>query len=255
MNSKKSEWIKMTISTIDQSQRNAARVAGFTFLFAIVIVILANFGINLRLIVPGKAAETAKNILAQESLFRLGIIAHLVYSAGIIVLLTVLYVILKPVNHAVALLAASLRFVYALVWIFIALNFFTALRLIGSTDYLRVFEADSLQALAKLYLSSSDAYYVGLLFWSLSSTFCSWLWFKSNYIPRALATFGVISSVWCVFCALTYLIFPNFENIVGLWWFDLPMLIFELAIGFWLLFKGLSPSGMVQPSITNQEKL
>jgi len=254
MNSKKSEGIETTISAIDQSQHKAAKVAGFTFLFAIVILILANFGINLRLFVPGNAVETAKNILAQESLFRIGIIAHLIYGAGTIVLLTALYVILKPVYQTVALLAAFLRFVYALVWVFIALNFFTALRLIGNADYLRVFEVDRLQALAKLYLSGSDAYYVGLLFWSLASTLCSWLWFKSNYIPRAFSVFGVISSAWCVFCAIAYLIFPNFENIVGLWWFDLPMLIFELAIGFWLLFKGLSTYGMVQSNLTNQKQ-
>ncbi len=252
MNSIKSEGIETAIIAIDQSQRKAARVAGFMFLFAIVIVIVANFGINLRLFVPDNAAETAKNILVHESLFRLGIIAHLIYCTCILVLITALYVILKPVNQTVSLLAAFLRFIYALVWVFIALDFFTALRLIGNTDYLRVFEADRLHALAKLYLSSSDVYYVGLMFWSLASTFCSWLWFKSNYIPRAFGVFGLISSAWCIFCAIAYLIFPNFENVVGLWWFDLPMLIFELTIGFWLLFKGLNPPEMAQPHNTNQ---
>lgn len=239
------------ISVIDQTQRKAARVAGFTFLFAIVIVIIANFGINLRLIVPGNAVETAKNILVQESLFRLGIIAHLIYCIGIIVLLTALYVILKPVNQTIALLAAFLRFVYALMWVFIALNFFTALRLIDNTDYLRVFEADRLQALAKLYLSGSDAYYVGLLFWSLASTFCSFLWFKSNYIPRVLAVFGAISSAWCVACTIAFIIFPDFAGTVNLWWFDSPMSIFEIVLSFWLLFKGLRPSGRILKNQTN----
>jgi hypothetical protein len=53
-------------------------------MFAIVIVIIANYGINFRLIIPGNPAETAKNILAQESLFRFGIIAHLMYCIAII---------------------------------------------------------------------------------------------------------------------------------------------------------------------------
>ena len=36
----------MTTSSTDSSQRNAARVAGVTFLLAIAIVVFANYGIN-----------------------------------------------------------------------------------------------------------------------------------------------------------------------------------------------------------------
>ncbi len=46
----------MTISTIDESQRKAARVAGFAYLFTFVIVVLVNFGIHERLMVAGNAA-------------------------------------------------------------------------------------------------------------------------------------------------------------------------------------------------------
>jgi hypothetical protein len=65
------------------------------------------------------------------------------------------------------------------------------------------------------------------------------LWFKSNYIPRALAAFGVISSAWCAACTLVFYIFPHFTKVVNLWWFDSPMAIFEIALSFWLLFKGI----------------
>ena len=106
----------MTISTIDESQRKAARVAGFTCLFTMAIVIFANFVIHGRLIVAGNAAETARNIMAHERLFRIGIACGLIYSAGLVVLLTALYMILKPVNRSLALLAAFWRLVYALMW-------------------------------------------------------------------------------------------------------------------------------------------
>ena len=233
----------MLITVIHDSQQKAAKIAGLAYLLTTAIIIAVNFGINARLIVPNNATETAKNILAHESLFRLSIMAHLIYCAGIITLLTSLYVILKPVHNTLALLATFLRFVYALVWISVVLNFFTALRFIGSADYLRVFETDRLQALAKVYLSGYDAYYAGLLFWSLASTICSWLWYKSNYIPGALAAFGIISSAWCVACTITFIIFPSFENTINLWWFDSAMTIFEIVLCFWLLFKGLRPFG------------
>jgi hypothetical protein len=238
----------MTISTIDDSQRTAARVAGFTCLFTMATVVFANFRIHERLIVAGNAAETARNIMAHERLFRVGLACGLIYGAGLVLLLTALYVILQPVNRGLALLAALWRLVYALMWVLMTLNLFDALRLLSGADYLQVFEAERLHTLARLYLGARfDQYYVGLLFYALASTVCSYLWFKSDYIPRALAVFGVISSVFCAACTFVFIIFPNFAKVVNLWWFDSPMGIFEMALSFWLLFKGLRPSGTAKP--------
>jgi len=82
----------------------------------------------------------------------------------------------------------------------------------NDADYSRAFEAERLQALARLYLGARfDYYYVGLLFGALASTVCGYLWFKSCYIPRTLAAFGVISSAFCVACTFAFYIFPNFD--------------------------------------------
>ncbi len=240
---------EMTISTIDKSQRKAARVAGFTYLFALAAVVFANFGIHERLIVAGDAAQTARNIMAHERLFRIGIALDLTYCAGLLLLLTALYAILKPINRNLALLAAFWSLVYALMWILMTLNLFDVLRLLSGAEYLRVFETERLQALARLYLRARfDEYYFGLLFWALGSTVWSCLWIKSNYIPRALAAFGVISYGWAATCSVAFIIFPNYSKVVNLWWFDSPMGIFEIATSFWLLLKGLKPSATAEPT-------
>jgi len=83
---------------VNESQRKAATVAGLSCLLATAIVIFVNFGIHDRLIVEGNPAETAHNILAHERLFRLGIACDLIYCAGVVTLLTALYVILKPIR-------------------------------------------------------------------------------------------------------------------------------------------------------------
>ena len=84
----------MTTGTIDESQRKAARVAGVAGLFATAVVVAGNFGINERLIVAGDAAQTARNVLEHEELFRLNVVCDLLYGAGVLVLLAALYVIL-----------------------------------------------------------------------------------------------------------------------------------------------------------------
>ena len=235
----------MTTSTIDQSQRTAAKVAGFTCLFGMAIVVFANYALYSPLVVPGNAAETARNIVAHETQLRITATCFLTYSASVVVLLTALYVILKPVNRGLALVGALFRLVFALLWILTTLNLLGALRLLGSASYLQVFEADRLQALARLHLGANfDAYYVGLPFFGLASTVCSYLWFKSSYIPRGLAAFGVVSSAWCVICAFVFIIFPNFNKTVNDYWFDSPTAIFEMVLSFWLLFKRLRLPGI-----------
>ena len=220
------------------SQERAAKVAGVALLFSTALVAYANFAIQSRLFVEGDVAQTAHNIVTHETSFRLVAVCYLFYSVGILGLLTALYVILRPVNQGLAFFAALSRFIYMITWVVIVLNFLGGLRLL-SEGYLKVFEPSRLQALAKLYLTGWDAYYTGLLFWSLASTMCSWLWLKSRYVPRVLALLGFIASVWCIGCTIAYLIFPNFANTVNLWWFDSPMAVFEIVLSFLLLFKGL----------------
>src|SRR6266436_2746491 len=232
----------MTTDKIDNAQRTAAKVAGIAGLLAFALVVFGNYVLLGPLIIPRNPVDTARNILAHETQFRLALICFITYGIGVIALATALYVILAPVTRGLALAGALFRVVFAMLWLIAPLNSLAALRLLGDAPYLKIFEAERLQALARVQIAGSfDDYYVGLPFFGLAATICAWLWFKSNYIPRGLALYGVISSAWCVFCAFVYLIFPHFNKIVNDWWFDFPMAVFELVLSFWLLFKGLKP--------------
>ena len=231
------------MNKIDNSQRIAAKVAGISGLLAVVIVVFGNYALLGPLVVPRDAVETARNLVAHQTQVRLALTCFLMYSACVVVLLAALYVILRPVDRILALIGALFRLVFAVLWLLSTLNLLSALRLLGSTNYLQVFEANHLQALARLQIAANfDDYYVGLPFFALAATLCGYLWFKSGYIPRSLAAFGVISSAWCVICAFVFLIFPTFEKTVNGYWFDSPMAIFELILSVWLLFKGIATS-------------
>src|SRR6266568_1896697 len=228
----------MTITKIGNSQRTAAKVAGWSGLLTFVIVVFGNYVLLNPLVVPGNVAATAQNIVAHQTQFRITAVCFLTYSLGVVVLLTALYVILEPVNRGLALVGALFRLVFALLWLLSPLNLLAMLRLLSNANYLQVFEPDRLQALARAHLGASfDDYYVGLPFFGLAATICAWLWLKSNYIPKGLAICGVISSAWCVLCAFIFLIFPHFNKVVNDYLFDSPMALFELIVRFWLLFR------------------
>jgi hypothetical protein len=235
----------MTI-TIDESQRKAARVVGLTYLFALIPANFAEFYVPGQLIDYDNVAETARNIMAHERLFRLGIASNLIVFSVDVVLITALYVVLKPVSRSLALLATFWRLVETACLVVVTLDDFDVLRIL-SADYLRVFEPERLHALARLSIGAHGAgYMVGLLLFGLGSTVFCYLWFKSNYIPRALAAWGVFSSLLVAICTFAFIIFPDLGDVLIPGCFA-PIFLFEVVIGFWLLLKGLRPSGKAEP--------
>src|SRR5256885_5378234 len=150
----------MTTHMIDSSQRTAAKVAGVAGLFAFGLVVFGNYVLLEPLIVPRNAVDTARNILAHETQFRLALTCFITYGIGAIVLLTALYVVLAPVNRGLALAGALFRLVFATLWLISPLIRLPALRLLGDAQYLKVFEPERLQALARVQIAGSfDDYY------------------------------------------------------------------------------------------------
>jgi hypothetical protein len=199
----------------------------------------AEFYARGRLIVDGDAVQTAKNIAASERLFRLGTVSNLITFASVVILLLALYVVLKPINRNVALLAAFWRLAECSIFALITLNDFVALRLLSGADYLRAFDTQQLQALAYTFVRAHDAgYLIGLVFFGLGSTVFAYLWFKSRYIPRALAAWGIFSSLVVAIVTLAIMVFPSLAAVVIPVYF-VPIFIFEVTLGIWLLVKGI----------------
>lgn len=219
--------------------KTAARIAGLVYILSVVIVVVAQFAVSGPLYVAGHPDETARNILAHTTRFRIGVVMDLVYGASVLVVLAAFYVILKSFGETLALLAAACRMVFAILWIIVARNHLIAVRFLSNPDYLSAFGAGPLHALARLYLSGFEGYYVSLLFWSVAATICAVLWLRSRYIPRSLAIFGIAASAWAVVCAAIFLIVPTFNSIVNDWWFDTPMTLFELGVSVVLLVRGV----------------
>jgi hypothetical protein len=121
----------VTSSSIDDSQRKAAKIAGLAYLLSFATVVSVNFGIFARLIVSADPAQTAGNILAHETLFRVGLAGDVLSSTAVLVVSAALYVVLKPVDETLALVAAFGRLVHGFTWILVAVNLFTALRLLS----------------------------------------------------------------------------------------------------------------------------
>ena len=231
---------------IEKSQRSAAKVLGVVYPLTFVIVTAAFMRFYAPYLNWNNKAETARNFFVHERAIRMYIAAALIYGAGLVALLTALYVILRPVSRALALFAAFCRLAYAFLWFVMLLDIFGALRVMASAGSSPALELDRLPILAGLQLSLSlDAYYIGLGFYGLGTLIFGYLWLKSRYIPRALAAWGMLASTFAGFCAFAFLLFPGFGKVISVNWYELPLLLFELPTSLWVLIKGLRP-GSVQ---------
>jgi len=239
---------KMTARIADTSQRKAARVAGLAYLLIIVTsTLLMVFG-SFKLIVEGNDAATFSNLMANELLFRITAAYDLIMYASVVILSIALYAILKTVNKNLALFALCCRLIEAIMGCLAVLSSLVVLQLLDGENYSAVFEAEQLQALVGLFLDvHSAALSILIVFISLGTIVFCYLFFKSKYIPRVLAVFGIFSFSLVLIKAFVVILFPLPAMIQIV--FHLPGILFEVVIGLWLLIKGVNVEQWEKPAL------
>ena len=227
----------------DAVQRRWARLVGFSYVFALAPAIFAEFYVSGRLI-SDNAVATAQNIIAHERLFRAGIASNLLVFAIDVLLVTALYVVLERVNRRLALLAAFFRIMETTILVVAVLNDFSVLRLLSGASYVSGLNAAALASLARVSIGAhNSAYSVALLLFGFGSPIFCYLWLKSGYIPRPLAAWGLIASIWIGVCSFAFVVFPELNRVIGVGFYGGPIFLFELTVGLWLLLKNINQPG------------
>jgi len=192
---------------IDNSQRVAAKVVGFLYLFTNATAIFA-FSVRGKLIVARHAAQTATNIVGSERLFRMAIAAELITVVGVLVLVWGLYVILRPVDKNVVWLAAFFRLGENFVLAFATLLELATLALVKGAASPGTFATPSLELVNTAVRVYGDTFNIGFVFLGFGSAVFSYLWWKSRYIPRLLAGWGVFASLIMALMSLAIIVLP-----------------------------------------------
>jgi hypothetical protein len=186
----------------------------------------------------GDTTKTAQNIIGAERLFRIGIVSDLTTFIGVLVLTWALYVLLRPVDQSLALLAAFFRLVEVAVSIAATIFTLVALRLLSSDEFLKAFETSELHTLSRLARNAFGyGYGIGFILLGLGSALFAYLLLRSGYVPRVLAGWGVFASLLLATHAVLTILFPSAAQKLQLVSY-IPMGIYEVTLGFWLLIKG-----------------
>ena len=229
----------MTIRIAQTSPQVYARIGGGLYLIIIVIGFCSQFFVRDRLVVSGDVTATANNIMASESLWRLQIAGDLILLVCAVALLLILYVLLRPVNKDLALLAAFLNIVSFPIEAVSKLYLFAALFLSGNAEYLKAFEPQQLQALAYISLKLHDyGFAIDLIFFGFACLIYGYLLFRSGYFPRALGVLMTIAGLSYLTNSFTFILAPTYAAtifpVLGLALFG------EASLTLWLIVKGVN---------------
>ena len=213
-----------------------ARLAGALFLVSMVAGGFGEFFVPTELIVSGDATATAHNIVASDSLFRLGFASYLVEAACDVALTLVLYVLLRPVHRELALLAVFFRLVSTATFAIAELFYFGASLILGGAGYLKTFSPDQLDTLAllslKLYGFGGGIF---MMFYGIASILLGYLIYRSGYLPKFLGGLLALGGLGFVIRNFALVLAPAYASDLLL----LPMTLAALSLTLWLLVRGV----------------
>jgi hypothetical protein len=224
-----------------QTKQFYARLTGFLYVFSNATAIFA-FWVRNQILVGRDPVQTGDNILASEALFRAGLAAELITIVATTALVLGSYVVLRRVDRNLGLLAVLWRVLENAVLASLTFASFVALAVLQSGSA----EPQTLQGFAyALIRVHMYGFQVGFLFLGLGSALMSYLWLRSGYIPRLFAGWGIFASLLMAVVSLLLIVKPDLIRVITLGYMA-PMGIFEIGLGFWLLFKGLKAPKAIQ---------
>jgi hypothetical protein len=231
----------MNMPAIDKGSMNkAARTSGLLYLIVIVTGIFSIGYVPSQITVEGNASATVSNILASETLFRLGIVAGLICYTAFLVLPFALYKLLSPVGKSAAVLMIVFAVVQVPIFFVNLLNKLDILSLLSAPDYLQVFTTEQLHAQAMLSLAAySNGILVSEIFMGLWLLPFGYLVFKSGFLPRVL---GILLMAGCFGYLIDFFgsaLFLGYSDTSIANYVTLPATFGEIGTCLWLLIAGV----------------
>ena len=215
------------------SDKNTPRLIGVAFLVQALASLVAGALLPGVLNVSDNIVDTMTDVANNASQIRTGIMVEMITVIALIVLSVLLFTLLKKQNLKIALVALGLRLTE--VALLATSRLVTFALLYTSQASAAEGHPAYLQTLGNLtYKTQEFAYSTNMVFFALGGTLFYYLLYKSGYVPRLLSLCGLIVAPLAFLGTVGELLGISVPLIVFI-----PNLPFELAIGVWLLIKGV----------------
>jgi len=215
-----------------------ARIVGFLYLLLVFAGPLRLIYIPTVLFVHGDATATAANILAHETLFRLGMVGDLFGGAVLVFLSLAFYRLFKDVDQYQAVLLVITGGIIPCTLYFVnVVNDAATLQLVKGDDFLNVFSGPQREALAFLFIRLHyQAIVAAEVFWGIWLFPMAILTIKSNFLPKFLGWWLILNGICYLSLSFTGEMYPDYADVISKYAF--PFQLGEVAFVLWLLIMG-----------------
>lgn len=218
------------------SVQTYARIAGVLFLLSMIGGGFGEFYVPTRIIVAGDPAATVRNIVAFDSLFRWGFAGYLLEAVCDISLAWIMYVLLRPVQKDIALLAAFFGLVSTAVFAVAELFFYGSTFILGSADYLKTFSPAQVNSLGLLSIKFySYGGVIFMAFYGIATAIRGYLVYRSTYLPKSLGVLLMLAGLGFIAKNFAAVLAPRFPSDL----FLVVMPFAGVALTLWFLVKGV----------------
>jgi hypothetical protein len=219
----------------DGPAKYAPRLLGAAFL--LVVLTSLSCGLLLKSAAgSGSVSDMLVSISNNPDLARVAILDGIFNSTGIVALAVLLYVVLKEQGKLMARVALGLWLAEAILYTIMQLGLLALIPL--STEFV----AAGAPA-GSFYQTLGDFLYNGVFsqgmtlhmwFYCTGGLLWYYLFYRSNYVPRAISIFGLLAVSLGLVAVVGQLLGYDVPIMLSI-----PLLPFELAIGGWLLARGI----------------
>ncbi len=221
------------------SPKRLARTAGVLYLLLAIFGGFAEGFAEEKVYVPGDAAATAGNVVANAELVRVGVVSDLVNQVVFVFLALTLYRLLKHVHPNVARAMVVLVVIAAGVASLNAVFEFAGLRVATGAVDLSTLGAEGSDAIVLLLL---DTQHYGLLiaqiFFGLWLVPLGFLAHRSGWFPKPLAVLVVVAAGCYLVDVLTAFLLPDLDQQIP--FIVIPCIVAEIWIAGYLLIVGVN---------------
>ena len=219
------------------SPRGEARVAGALYILVILLGGFAEVAVRQGLIVGGDPAATAKAIMANESLYRLGFCAEMLTNMIAIPLTLITYRILAPAGRFWVLLAVLFDLTQNTINAVNAWTQFAPLTLLSGSPDVAALPKAELAALARVALKWHDVgFNIALTFFGVALVIYGVVIFRSRFLPRLIGVLYGIAGLCYLANSFVYFMAPSLSSPAIL----APCLLGEGALALWMLIVGVN---------------
>ena len=242
--------INQANSEIMSQPKRLARIAGLLYL---IVGIFGGFAVGYvtpMLYVPGDAATTAGNVVANAGLVRIGVLADLLQATVFVFLGMTLYLLLKHVHKNAATTMVILVAIAATLMCLDKVFQFAALQVAGDASYAAAFGVTGSNALVLLLLDMHHyGYLIAQIFFGLWLVPLGYLAYRSGMFPKALGIVLIVAGASYLVDMLAAFIVPDFRTQIH-GFLAIPPTIAEVWMLGYLLWKGVKVPAQVTPTIS-----